>query len=89
MYLRKQRKQSKRTLYPLIRPFKEAKCKPYVSPSRPYIRYLKVYYAYQSGNFLKPLICLNGRWLQDAGFAVGDRIRVMVKDNQLVIEPAK
>jgi hypothetical protein len=50
---------------------------------------LKVYYVYQSGNFHKPFIGLSGNWLKDAGFAVGDKICVMVKDSQLIIEPAK
>ena len=79
----------------------QSKCKPYAStvkefqrkPScltqRPYTRNLKVYYAYQSGNFHKPFINLSGKWLKDAGFAVGDKICVTVKDSQLVIKPAK
>ena len=79
----------------------QSKCKPYVctvkelqrKPSyltpRPYTRNLKVYYAYQSGNFHKPFIGLSGKWLKDAGFAVGDKICVTVKDSQLVIELVK
>ena len=63
--------------------------KPYCPTPRPYTRNLKVYYAYQSGNFHKPFIGLSGKWLKDAGFTVGDKICVTVKDSQLVIEPAK
>ena len=63
--------------------------KPYCPPPRPYTRNLKVYYAYQSGDFHKPFISLSGKWLEDAGFTVGDKICVTVKDNQLVIDPVK
>ena len=68
---------------------KEFQRKPYSPSSRPYTRNLKVYYAYQSGNFHKPFINLSGKWLEDAGFTVGDKICVTVKDNLLVIEPIK
>jgi len=68
---------------------KEFQRKPYCPPPRPYTRNLKVYYAYQSGNFHKPFINLSGKWLEDAGFTVGDKICVTVKDNLLVIEPIK
>ena len=68
---------------------KEYERKPYCPPPRPYTRNLKVYYAYQSGNFHKPFISLSGKWLEDAGFIVGDKICVTVKDSQLVIEPVK
>jgi len=68
---------------------KEFQRNPYCPPPRPYTRNLKVYYAYQSGNFHKPFISLSGKWLEDAGFTVGDKICVTVKDNQLVIETVK
>jgi len=72
----------------------QSNCKPYACTvkevqRKPYTRNLKVYYAYQSGNFHKPFIGLSGNWVKDAGFAVVDKICVTVKDSQLVIEPAK
>ncbi len=84
-----QTNQSEEKLYPGAKPFKEVQRKPYCPIPQPYIRNLKVYYAYQSGNFHKPLISLSGKWLNDAGFSVGDKICVTIKNNQLVIEPAK
>ncbi len=81
--------QSEGKLYPWVKPNKEVQQKPYCPPAKPYTRNLKVYYAYRSGNFHNPLISLSGKWLEDAGFAVGVKINVTVKDNMLVIEPAK
>ena len=41
---------------------------------------------HEDGKELRPPhISLNGKWLVDAGFHVGDRIQVDVKENQLVI----
>ena len=82
-----QTNQSKYKLYACV--VKEYQRKSYCPPPRPYTRNLKVYYAYQSGNFHKPFIILSGKWLEDAGFSVGDKICVTIKDNQLVIETRK
>ncbi len=56
---------------------------------KPYTRQLKVYYAYESGKFHIPFICLSGKWVKDAGFDVGSIICVTVKKNQLIIKPVK
>lgn len=45
------------------------------------IRYLPVtclYYSRTKGNIL-PLICISGKWLENAGFIVGDEVSVEVK----------
>jgi len=54
---------------------------------KPYTRQLTVSYLYQSGKFSVPFIRLCGKWLKDAGFSTKDKIRVIVKDNLLVLEP--
>ncbi|MFP3563790.1 SymE family type I addiction module toxin [Paraburkholderia sp. SIMBA_030] len=35
-----------------------------------------------------PWIRLSGRWLEEAGFGIGGRIRVEVQGNKLIITPA-
>jgi hypothetical protein len=64
---------------------KEFERKPYCPPPRPYSRQLTV--SYLSHNV--PFIRLCGKWLKDAGFSVNDKIKVIVKDNLLVLEPVK
>ena len=49
-------------------------------------RSLKVYYSPKSTRFRKrPMIRLSGNYLEDAGFAVGDRIEVGLNSRQIVI----
>lgn len=33
-----------------------------------------------------PKITLSGKWLQEAGFNIGDPVKVRVENNQLIIE---
>jgi len=54
----------------------------------PYSRQLKVSYLHQLNGSV-PFIRLCGKWLKDAGFSVDDKVNVTVKDNLLVLEPAK
>ena len=55
----------------------------------PYFRQLTVSYMYQSGKFSVPFIRLCGKWLEDAGFSVEDKVKITVKDNLLILEPVK
>ena len=53
-------------------------------------RYLTVsgygdYYAADGSRVAKPQINLNAKWLADAGFGVGEKIDVAVRENELVI----
>ena len=53
-------------------------------------RYLTVcgygeYCAADGSRVAKPQINLNAKWLADAGFGVGEKIDVEVKENELVI----
>ena len=68
---------------------KEFQRKPYCPPQRPYARQLTVSYLFDSNNVNVPFIRLCGKWLKDAGFSVNDKIKVIVKDNLLVLEPVK
>ena len=34
----------------------------------------------------KPFIRMSGKWLEEAGFHIGDKFNVTVKENQLVLE---
>jgi len=68
-------------------PIKEVFRKPYVPPSKPYARQLTV--SYQSGKSDVPFIRLCGKWLEDAGFSVDDKVKIIVKDNLLILEPVK
>ena len=56
---------------------------------KPYARQLSVSYMYQSGKFEVPFIRLCGKWLEDAGFSVDNKVRVTVKDNLLILEAVK
>jgi len=35
-----------------------------------------------------PFLRLSGRWLEAAGFEIGSKVRVVVKADRLVVEPA-
>ena len=54
----------------------------------PYSRRLTVTHLHQC-NSTVPFIRLCGKWLKDAGFSITDKVNVTVKDNLLVLEPAK
>jgi len=43
------------------------------------------YYGADGSRVAKPQINLNAKWLADAGFGVGEKIDVEVKENELVI----
>ena len=43
------------------------------------------YKSADGGRAVKPQINLNAKWLADAGFDVGERIDVEVRENELVI----
>ena len=39
-----------------------------------------------------PKICLQGKWVEEVGFSIGDYIEVVIDDNQMIItkvEPSK
>jgi toxic protein SymE len=48
-------------------------------------RVLTVYYTYQNGK-ARPLIQLQGKWLQDLGFQTGDKIEVEGNNGSLLIK---
>ena len=56
---------------------------------KPYARQLTVSYMYQSGKFEVPFIRICGKWLEDAGFSVNNKVRVIVEDNLLILETVK
>lgn len=43
---------------------------------------------FRTGTRWSPVLRLSGRWLQQAGFDIGQRVRVRVDAGRLVIEPA-
>ena len=51
------------------------------------MRVLKVYYWLSGGYKCKriPLIRLKGKWLEKAGFTVGDHIEVTITEEKLII----
>ena len=42
----------------------------------------------RGSNYGKPLLMLQGNWLQEFGFMVGDRVTITCQNNKLVIENA-
>lgn len=50
-------------------------------------RFMGVYYTYGTYHSM-PLIRLQGKWLRDAGFQIGDRVRVEVLPEQIIIRKA-
>lgn len=42
----------------------------------------------RGSNYGKPLLMLQGNWLQEMGFSVGDRVTITCQNNKLVIENA-
>lgn len=42
----------------------------------------------RGNNYGKPLLMLQGKWLQELGFMVGDRVTITCQNNKLVIENA-
>ena len=48
---------------------------------------LKVYEA-PGATLRVPRILLQGKWLTDLGYHVGDRIKISFQENRLIIEPA-
>ena len=49
-------------------------------------RILTVYYTYRGGKDRRPLIRLQGKWLQDLGFQSGDKIAVHEQHRALLIK---
>ena len=50
-------------------------------------REMTVYRARGNGKDLTvPMIMMQGKWLRDMGFTVGDRISVTLQDGKLVVE---
>ncbi|MHB8061187.1 MAG: SymE family type I addiction module toxin [Ruminiclostridium sp.] len=51
-------------------------------------KFLKVYYTYTSSYNSKqvPFIRLSGKWLQEQGFNIGDRIHVRIKRGKILIK---
>lgn len=45
------------------------------------------HYGARTGTQWSPVLRLSGRWLQRAGFDIGQRVRVRVDAGRLVIEP--
>ena len=84
-----QSNQSKVKLYPCAVSIKEVFRSPYSPPLKPYARQVTVSYMYQSGKFSVPFIRLCGKWLEDAGFSVDNKVKITVKDNLLILEPVK
>ena len=56
---------------------------------KPYARQLTVSYRYQSGKLEVPFIRICGKWLEEAGFSVNNKVRVSVNDNLLILETVK
>ena len=56
---------------------------------KPYARQITVSYRYQSGKFEVPFIRICGKWLEDAGFSVNNKVKVIVNDNLLILETVK
>jgi hypothetical protein len=51
------------------------------------MRRLKVYYKWPSGSeHTVPLIMLQGEWLRNSGFNIGDEVLVTVEKNRLTID---
>ena len=75
--------------YPCAVSIKEVFRKPYCPPSKPYARQLTVSYMHQSGKFRVPFIRICGKWLEDAGFSVDNKVKITVKDDLLILEPVK
>ena len=77
--------------YPYAMFAKEITRKPYqyCPPTKPYTRLLKVSCLYQENKKHVFFIRLCGRWLEDAGFSINDKIKITIKDNLLIIEPVK
>ena len=44
-------------------------------------------YFCQSEYFSRPWIQLQGKWLEDLGFHIGDKIKVSYEENRIIIEP--
>lgn len=42
----------------------------------------------RGNNYGKPLLMLQGKWLQEFGFMVGDRVTITCQNNKLVVENA-
>jgi hypothetical protein len=74
---------------PYVCTVKEVQRKPYCPLPRPYTRQLTISYLSQSNNVNVPFIRLCGKWLEDAGFSVDDKIKITVKDKLLVLEAVK
>ena len=52
-------------------------------------RILKVYEAFTGKNEKIPSIRLQGKWLQQMGFEIGDNIIIREEESKLIIEAAK
>ena len=51
-------------------------------------RHIKVYSSSGTAQVV-PKIMLQGKWLIDAGYKIGDQIKVSCQDNKLIIELEK
>ena len=57
-----------------------------MSDERENSRILTVYYTYLGGKDRRPLIRLQGKWLQDLGFQSGDKIAIEGHSRALLIK---
>ncbi len=58
----------------------------YLSSERESARILTVYYTYLNGKDRRPLIRLQGKWLQDLGFHSGSKIAIEEHGGTLLIK---
>ena len=57
-----------------------------MSSERETSRILTVYYTYLNGKDRRPLIRLQGKWLQDLGFQSGDKVVIEEHSGALLIK---
>lgn len=72
-----------------LQPKKTCKCGA-CEPAKPKLpsgmRRLKVYSKYATGYNQVPLIMLQGEWLRNTGFEIGDEVLVTVNQKQLIVD---
>lgn len=56
-------------------------------PIKKIVRYLKIQKLYRSGKEV-PIIRLEGIWIANIGFKIGELITINVRERLLIIEPA-
>lgn len=49
-------------------------------------RKIKISYLFNKSNKQTPKIILSGEWLKNAGFEIGNSVKIEVKQNQIIIK---